>query len=145
MDIKFDKEDFEVISYQCIFINETSGTECRDFASIEILEYFDDGINLIVPSNSCSQGHILLVIFFRDLHPNLPKNIPANGKINGSPFNAIGRIVSKKSLDNDDRKNMCEVEIKFTQFDTKLWMEMLNFYREKQTKINNLFKNKNTK
>jgi hypothetical protein len=138
MSINFRKSDFQQIEYSYIFVNQTSGMECREYKKIKVEEFYDKGMTLIVPTKTCNVKHNILIIIFKGRKPRIPKVLPNEGSGKGIHFSAIGKIESKKQCEND--KDLSTIKLKFVQFDKFGWQDILEEYKEKQEDITKTFK-----
>jgi len=137
MGITLDKSDFDELHYSLIFMNQTSGTEFKEYKKIIIEELLDNGLIFIVPTNTCNASHNLTIFFYKDENPKIPKKISAEGKNKGVVFTANGKITSKTT--NEDNKDFSTIEFKFGQYDKFGWEDLINEYNSKQEKIMELF------
>ena len=135
MSIHFKKDDFKELVFSYIFVNQTSGTECRNYEIIQANDFAEEGIKITAPKTSCAVGHNLMLLIFEGQHPNIPKIIPKDGDIKGIFMVVIGKVEGKEDLAN---KDMCMIDFKFNQFDIELWEEIRKKYIEQQLKIDGL-------
>jgi hypothetical protein len=138
MSITFNKSDFEQVEFSYIFVNQTSGTEFRDYKEVRAEELFDKAITLVVPTNSCNISHNLLLMFFKGNNVKIPKRLPSDGQGKGIYYSVIGKIVSKEPTDMD--KNYSVIKINFVQYDKYRWDDILLAYTDKQKELSNLVK-----
>ena len=137
MNIRFKSSDFEQVSYTYIFVNQTSGTDCKDSSQISAKEFDKDSIVLEVPTNSCAQGHSIMIVMFEGSNAKIPAKLPTNGSpIKGSALTAIGKIQKKEILDSKERS--C-ITVKFNQYDVAEWKKIRKQYKDKQAKVVNIF------
>ncbi|MBT4790741.1 MAG: hypothetical protein HON90_04155 [Halobacteriovoraceae bacterium] len=137
MGITFRRSDFEQVYFSFIFVNQTSGIECKNYKKIKVEEFLDDGIIMVVPTNSCNVRHNLMVLVFKGSKPRLPKIIPAEGRGKGIRFSAIGKVENKEINEKDT--TLSSIKLKFVQFDKFGWQDFVDIYREKQEEITSTF------
>lgn len=134
MTIIFRKEDFEQLSFKIVFLNLTSGTECKDFQLINAEEMSQDSMKLRVPNKSCNTKHNLMLLFYAGDFKNIPSKLPQKGDGKGIQLSITGKISDKKP--DERNKEMAVIDFKFTQFESEKWFTFLEKYRERQTLIN---------
>jgi hypothetical protein len=138
MSLCFNKSDFQQIQYSYIFVNQTSGTEFRNYKEIKVEELFEKGLVLIVPTSSCNISHNLLLMMFKGRKVKVPKRLPADGQGKGIYYSAIGKIQSKTLCEKDEKYSI--IKLSFVQYDKYRWDDILVEYKEKQKEISNLMK-----
>ena len=138
MPIKFKKSEFENIKYSLVFVNQTSGTECKDISLLNLLQISDKGINFIVPTNSCQVNHNLMVCLFKGLKPKIPKSLTFEGKNKEIIFSAIGKVRLKEI--KEENQALTEVYLESSQYDKKTWEMIIWELKDKQTSIRDLFR-----
>ena len=109
MPLKFNKSDFENLIFSNIFVNQTSGTECKDPNFIELIEVSKTGITLKVPKTL--------------------NNIDRNQDV---LFSGIGKIKEKIITDKEKES---EVKIEFSQFDKNHWKKIVSNLQNKQNSM----------
>ncbi|MFT6631861.1 MAG: hypothetical protein ACJAS4_001822 [Bacteriovoracaceae bacterium] len=137
MSIKFRQNDFQEVHYCCVFVNQTSGFEFRNYKQVKIEEFHGKGITIILPTNTCNVGHNLMLLFFKGRNPKVPKVLPEQGEGKGIHYSAIGKVKIKSPLEKN--QEFCTAKIDFNQFDKYGWQELLDEYREKQEEVTSTF------
>jgi hypothetical protein len=137
MSIVFRKSDFQEVHFCCVFVNQTSGMEFRNYKQVKIEEFHDKGITIILPTNTCNVGHNLMLLFIKGRNPKIPKKLPEQGEGKGIHYSAIGKVKEKNPVEK--KPKFCTVFIDYNQFDKHGWQELLDEYREKQEEVTSTF------
>ena len=132
MALEFNKSDFENIIFSNIFVNQTSGTECKEPKKINLIEVSKVGITLRVPTKSCNVNHSLLVVFFEGDKPKIPKILANIEKNKDVVFSGIGKIKEKTVTENPDES---EIKIEYSQFDKSRWGKIVLSLKTKQERM----------
>lgn len=137
MSIKFRKSDFEELCYNCVFINQTSGSDFRNYNKVKVEEFLDKGVRLIIPTNTCNISHSLMILFFEGNRPKIPKQLPKQGEGKGVYYSAIGKVVDKYIIEG--KPEFSTITLNFIQFDKYGWQDLLDQYRDKQEEVTSTF------
>jgi hypothetical protein len=120
-----------------VFMNTTTQTEVVQPNKVKIIEMGDDWMATSAPKASCAQGHNLIFhILSKENFKKLPRSILKTTVIQGAI--SISAQVTDV-VTSDSTTNL--IRVKFTQFIEKEWKELLSAQIEKQTSVDNLFKN----
>ena len=139
MTIVFRKKDFEQLEFKLVFINLTSGTECKLYNQISVDEMTQESMLLKIPTNSCNVSHALMFLFYLGHNATIPQYISSEGKGKGVYFSVTGKVIAKScDVSNADQDN---IEFKFIQFDQDKWQDLINKFKEKQENINTTMNN----
>ncbi len=133
MAINFKKEDFEQLDYKYIMINQTSGTEYRNYNHIWIENFSDNGMTIVLPKASCNLGHNLMLMFLKGRKPRIPAKLSTDGMGKGIIYSLMGKVKTKR--DKENNTNLSIVELQFSQFDKDGWNRFIGKYEEKQEDI----------
>ena len=138
MTINFNKEHFKQISFNYIFVNQTSGIEFRNYKQVCVNEFHEKGVTFTAPKNTCAKGHNLLLIVLPGARPKVPKKIPIDGNVKGSVFETIGKVHEK--TEHYTNPDLSIINLQFSQLDVYAWEEFLKKFKDKQEDITNLLK-----
>ena len=129
--------DFINLKHIILIRNNTSGTEIVNPDIVSVIEFFNDGISISMPKNSCREAHMLhLFIFSKDLKKQI-RTLPESGGIKGS-LEVIGKVYKINMEENSDA--MMTVFIEFNQYDVDLWKSFVSKYLKHQEQIDRFSK-----
>ncbi len=128
--------DLQDLKHLVLIRNDVSGTECVEEGSVQMLELQEKSIVLLVPPNTCVEGHGLTLCMIRLPVGKAISRYPARPEIYNNAFEIIGKVF--KIERPEKRKEYWTITVNFTQYDVALWEAFIVSYIQRQEKINEL-------